>query len=88
MADFSKQYCDKYDPGFPHDFDYEELAKDLKPGFYQPAICEGFGSAGIAREDDGTIVLVFINYDDPEAEPKWMMIDQVTDKTHREIWKK
>lgn len=29
MAEFSKQYCDVWDNGFPYDFDIEKIAKDL-----------------------------------------------------------
>ena len=42
MADFSKQYCEIHDHGFPWDFDIEEIAEDLDHGYMNNIICEGF----------------------------------------------
>ena len=49
MADYSKQYCDKYDPSFPYDFDILELYSTLDEGEYLPMICEGLGFIAIGK---------------------------------------
>jgi hypothetical protein len=64
MAEFSKQYCDIWDHGFPYDFDIEKIAKDLTKGNYYPIICEGFGFHAIAKDRNDQILLGFLS--DPE----------------------
>lgn len=59
MAEFSKQYCEMNDPGFPWDFDIEKEAEALEPEFGIPIICEGFGFTMIAKDTAGEIVLGF-----------------------------
>lgn len=59
MAEFSKQYCEQHMPDFPHDFDIEEIAKDLPNDHYTPIICEGFGFIAIGKNDEGQTVLAF-----------------------------
>jgi hypothetical protein len=60
MAEFSKQYCDVWDNGFPYDFDIEKIAKDLTKGNYYPIICEGFGFHAIAKDRNEQILLGFL----------------------------
>lgn len=58
MADYSKQYIDKYDQGgMKPDFDIIEEAKLLKPDTYIPIICEGFGFIAIGKSSDGRTML-------------------------------
>ena len=64
MAEFSKEYCDVWDHGFPHDFSIQEVAKDLYRGNYYPIICEGFGFVAIAKDKDDKILLAFSDDDD------------------------
>jgi hypothetical protein len=64
MAEFSKEYCDIWDQGFPHDFSIESIAKDLHKGNYYPIICEGFGSIAIAKDKWGRTKLAFGSTDD------------------------
>lgn len=59
MADFSKQYCELYDPEFPWDFDIEAEAENIPKGYYKPMICEGFGFLAIEIGLDGNIYLIF-----------------------------
>ncbi len=59
MADFSKQYCELYDPEFPWDFDIEVEAETIPKGYYKPIICEGFGFIAIEVGLDGNIYLIF-----------------------------
>jgi hypothetical protein len=64
MADFSKQYCELHDMGFEGDFDIDEIASTLKPGFYYSSICEGFGFTAISRDLDDKIRLYFPDWED------------------------
>jgi hypothetical protein len=75
MADFSKQWCESYDPEMPWDFDIIEEAKKLKPNYGIKIICEGFGFAGIAKDKEGNILLGFSDYD----------IDRTEWKTYKEV---
>jgi len=59
MADFSKQYCELYDPEFLWDFDIEVEAETIPKGYYKPMICEGFGFLAIEVGLDGNIYLIF-----------------------------
>ena len=70
MADFSKQWCESYDPDMPWDFDIDELAKKLRPGSYMHAICEGIGFTIIARNEEGELLLGFPNFDTEMMEYK------------------
>jgi hypothetical protein len=57
MADFSKQYCEIYDPEMSFDFDILEEAKHIQPGHYISMICEGFGFLAIGKDEDNEIFL-------------------------------
>lgn len=59
MAEFSKQYCEKHDTEFPHDFDILEIAETLENEFYTPIICEGFGFLAIGKTENGEIILAY-----------------------------
>lgn len=86
MAEFSKQYCDKYDPDMGWDFDIEEMAKELGRESCIPMICEGFGSIWIGKNTEGLIELGFsATYKD---EVKWVLLSEVNYNTYMEIWKK
>ena len=63
MAEFSKQYCEIWDPEFPWDFDIDKIAEELTPGHYYSTICEGFGFTAIAKEEDGNILLYFPDWE-------------------------
>ena len=64
MAEFSKQYCEVWDHGFPYDFDVFEIAKDLVKGNYYPIICEGFGFVAIAKDRNEQILVAFQDEED------------------------
>jgi len=64
MAEFSKQYCEVWDNGFPYDFDIEKVAKNLEKGNYYPIICEGFGFHAIGKDDNGNTLLGFKDNED------------------------
>lgn len=75
MADFSKQWCEINDPEMPWDFDILEVAKELKPEYGLPYICEGFGFTFIAKNEKGDIVLGFPDYITDEME--WKTYEEV-----------
>ena len=64
MAEFSKQWTEKYDPEFGYDFDIEEVAEQLPPNHYLPMICEGFGFIAIGKDDNNDIMLAMPTYSD------------------------
>ena len=72
MAEFSKQYCEIYDEGFPWDFDIEEIADNIPKGHYKPIICEGFGFLGIGVDLNGNIEIFLTN---PKEESKYVQVD-------------
>jgi hypothetical protein len=72
MAEFSKQYCEIYDEGFPWDFDIEEIADNIPKGHYKPIICEGFGFLGIGVDLNGNIEIFLMN---PKDESKYVQVD-------------
>lgn len=74
MADFSKQYCDIWDQGFPYDFDIEEIASSLDKDHYYPIICEGFGFIAIGKDESGKITLAFGDENDTDG-VKWQEYD-------------
>jgi len=63
MADFSKQYCEIYNHGFPWDFDIEEIAAELDSGYMNNIICEGFGFNAIGKKESGEIILHFKDWE-------------------------
>jgi hypothetical protein len=73
MAEFSKQYCEIWDPGFPYDFDVNEIAKGLVKGNYYPIICEGFGFVAIAKDRNEQILVAF--QDQEEDRLVWQDFD-------------
>lgn len=62
MAEFSKQWCEAYDPELPWDFDLEQEFDRLKPGEFTSLICEGFGFIGIQKQLDGSKYLLYRNH--------------------------
>ncbi len=58
MAEFSKQYCEIYEPEMDWDFDIEEVVETIPKGHYKPIICEGFGFSGIGVRLDGSIEIL------------------------------
>ena len=73
MAEFSKEYCDVWDPEFPYDFSVEEIAKELEAGNYESIICEGFGFIAIAKDKNQQILVAF--QDDEEDQIVWQEFD-------------
>jgi len=86
MSEYSKQYCDRYDPGFPYDFDLDEMYAQLQPGENMPLICEGFGFTHIAKTDEGIRQVVFTNYDEDGNYFKFIDFDEIDNKTYRKVF--
>ena len=63
MAEFSKQYLEIADFDLPIDFDIEEMAEGLKYGHYLSIICEGWGFDAIGKDEEGSIILHFTDYE-------------------------
>lgn len=49
MADFSREYQNKYFPGMGYDFSIKSLFNRLKEGEMISEICEGYGFNAINR---------------------------------------
>jgi hypothetical protein len=77
MAEFSKQYCDLYDVGFPHDFDIIEEFNKLKPGNYVPYICEGFGFIAIGHDEEGNCTLAIPVDNAPYGTVVWKSYNEI-----------
>ena len=77
MAEYSKQWCEINDEinGLGYDFDILEEANQLKPEHYVSLICEGFGFTAISKEQDGTIMLYFPDWEFTGIEDKAHWID-------------
>ena len=67
MAEFSKQYCELYEPNLVWDFDIEEIAETIPKGHYKPIICEGFGFSGIGVRLDGNLTILVIDSSDEDC---------------------
>jgi hypothetical protein len=65
MAEFSKQYRDSFDFDW-HDFDYEEIFNKLGENQYYPLICEGLGTLGVAKSDEGQMLLAIQSEEEPD----------------------
>ncbi len=76
MADFSKQYVERYDSDMKWDFDIDEVFDEMPVSSFKPIICEGFGFFGLHKDVDGRRYCLF--GDD------WAHIpyDQITDETY------
>jgi hypothetical protein len=72
MAEFSKQYCEIYEPDMDWDFDIEEIIESIPKGHYKPIICEGFGFSGVGVRLNGDIEILVI---DPTDEDSLVQID-------------
>jgi hypothetical protein len=51
----------------PYDFDILEEASRLKPEYYLPMICEGFGFIAIGKSKDDQIILACPNNDEEDT---------------------
>jgi hypothetical protein len=59
MADFSLEYCRKFNVDALYDFSIEAEFNNLLAGSYKPLTCSGYGFSGIIKTDGGECFLVF-----------------------------
>ena len=76
MAEFSKQYCERYDAAMPYDFDIEKEFESMPFSSFRPVICEGFGFFGLHKDIDGGRFCLFGE--------QWAHIpyEEITDETY------
>ena len=80
MADFSKQWCDEFDPGgMPWDVDVYEVLNGLENGMYHSYICEGYGFAAIGKDENGEGILFMPNETDFSI-GTWVPVDKVINR--------
>jgi hypothetical protein len=70
MAEFSKQWCDIWNTAMIHDFDIEEITRDMYRDRYYPKVCEGFGFNCIHKDTHGLIWLSY-GYDKSGNSVSW-----------------
>jgi hypothetical protein len=59
MAEFSKQYCERYEPDMTGDFNIDDIFLEIPVGSYRPLICEGYGFTGLEKDHDGKLYCLF-----------------------------
>jgi hypothetical protein len=76
MADFSKQYVERYDPDMGWDFDIEKEFEDMPISSFRAVICEGFGFFGLEKDKNGKLFCVFGD--------NWNKVpyEEITDETY------
>lgn len=86
MSEYSKQYCDRYDPEIPSDFDLDELYAQIKNGESIPVICEGYGFTHIHKTDEGIKQVVFTNWNEEGDDYKFIDFDEIDVNTYKNIF--
>jgi hypothetical protein len=81
MAEFSKQWCEIWDPSMPHGFDIESITRDMYRDRYYPIVCEGFGFNCIHKDTHGNIWLAYA-FDSEGNSTSWkryktVMLEQI-----------
>ena len=80
MADYSKQWCDEFDPdGLPWDFDIYEVLETLDVDSYKLYICEGYGFTAIGKDSDGGGIL-FMPPTNADGTGDWVPVDYIVKK--------
>lgn len=87
MAEFSKQYCDRYDRTIPYDFDINVIFDQMKPGDNFPVICEGFGFTHLYINEIGTRQVIFTNWGEDGDDFKFVDYDKLDKNTYKKVWK-
>ena len=82
MAEFSKQYQENFDFDW-HDFDYREIFNKLQKNQYYPVICEGLGTLGVAKSDEGEMLLAIQSEEEPDM-VIWKTLSDVVDLVRNE----
>ena len=82
MAEFSKQYQENFDFDW-HDFDYKEIFNKLQKNQYYPVIWEGLGTLGVAKSDEGEMLLAIQSEEEPDM-VIWKTLSDVVDLVRNE----
>ena len=73
MADFCNKCAEEH--GFPTpDIDIPKLFDDLIPETYFPVICEGCSMLGVGKNEDGELILNFLDSGDGR-DGQWVKSD-------------
>ena len=84
MADFSKEWCKRYDEGGMNgDFSVMDIFNELEEGYYQPIICEGYGFVAIAKTDGICQVAYTTNMETGSV--VWKNFDEIDEDTYMNI---
>lgn len=67
MADFSKEYVEKYMQEWSSDFSIIEEFEKIEEGYCTLQICEGYGFIGITRQNN-KLQLIFTREGDEEKQ--------------------
>ena len=51
MANFSKEYVEKYFPEWCYAFSVDEMFNEIEDGHYRSKICEGFGFVAVSKNN-------------------------------------
>ena len=76
MAEFSKEYSEKSGLGIS-DFSVKEIFNNLKEGYYQSQICEGFGFLAILKHK-GRCFVAMPDNESPDKGAPWHSFDFAT----------
>lgn len=80
MADYSKQWCDQFDPGgMEPDFDIFEILETIDNGMGRACICEGYGFLAVGKDEEGN-GLVFMPDEKDFNFGIWVPLDEVIGK--------
>lgn len=82
MSEYSKQYCERYMSGRPHDFDLYELYAQIQNGESIPVICEGFGFTHLHKTEEGVRQVVYTNWDENGDDYKFIDFDEIDNETY------
>jgi hypothetical protein len=82
MANFSKEYNEKYFPEWCDGFSVMEIFNKLPDGYYMTKICEGFGFFAI--QNNGGVCEVAFLTNKNEIGEVWVPFDEVDNQTYKQ----
>lgn len=86
MADFSKEWCEEFDPDMPHDFSIKEIFDKLEPEYFRTVICEGYGFLAIERDKDNNCLLWFRDPDESVDKPILVPLEQLSEYSKKRYY--
>lgn len=78
MAKYCKQYCLKYSPKDPWDYNLDTEFERLDPGEMAGVECSGYGFVAIGRDVDGTNFCIFEDANDKFVKVPFVAMDDNT----------